>query len=47
MAAEGLKEASRILFGDEADAKYTEYFATHGPSARAEEAYAASEEAAS
>lgn len=47
LAAEGLKEACRILFGEEADAKYTEYFATHGPSTRGEEADAASEEAAS
>ena len=28
-AAAGLKQACRILFGDEADARYAEYFATH------------------
>jgi glycerol-3-phosphate dehydrogenase len=28
-AAAGIKEACRILFGDDADARYAEYFATH------------------
>ena len=36
IAAPGLREACRIFFGDDADAKFDEYLATHRPDATAD-----------